>query len=524
MGDVVMALPVLRAFRRAHPLDRIHFLAQPKYHPVLKGNRDVDFVRPLGTLKGTPGHVDLADFRRRPWAARWRHVVDAMGDACGVEIQDRAYHMVIPGDDARWAENEAAALGQFAVMHASSAMDSKDWPIERFGTLAGRLIGELSLRVVQIGANEDAQVACPGVVDRRGALSITQSAALMARAQLFVGVDSGPMHLSRAAREVPAVVLWGAGSPVTTGLPGGRVANLDPVRWCGHGGRPCHSRCDWTSKCVSEIPEEDAFRACARVTGRAPEGPEISIILVNWNSWAKSTHPMVSRIDRTLRDERVELILIDNGSPADEQHAIRWLSRPYPVKRAIWPSNRGLPAAWNEASRLASGRILAFMNTDLDLEPGWASFAIDFFRRNPAADVLGLSLNEPPMAFGAGLSREKLPLEKGRTTRCHHMIGSCFLARREVLDRVGDFDLRFTPGYCEDTDWFMRASLMGAQVWHHAGFVTHRGHEVTVNINRTDLRPIIARNDAYFEGKWAGAEPSKLPEAAPAERVAEVVA
>lgn len=513
MGDVLMSLPVLRAFRRAHPRDRIHYLVQPKYQPILAGNRDIDFLRPLGKMKGTPGHVDLADFSGRPWASKWRHVVDAMGDACGVSVEDRSYRMVIPGDDSRWAEKEAAALGRFAVLHSSSALPSKDWPIDRFGRLAKRLM-EFGIKLVQVGLNDDAGIPCAGIVDHRGALSVSRSAALMERAALFVGVDSGPMHLSQASRAVPAVVFWGAGSPVTTGIPGQAVANLDPPRFCHHGGRPCHSRCDWTSMCVGELAEEDAFLASARLLGHAPKGPEISIVLVNWNSWVKSTHPMVSRIDRTLSGgPSIELVIVDNGSGQDEQTAIRTLRRPYPVCSRIWPSNRGLPAAWNEALRLATGGIIGFMNTDLDLDPGWDRFVCDFFLRNPNAEVLGLSLNEPPMTFGPGLARERLALERGRTTLCHHMIGSCFFARRSALDRVGAFDLRYSPAYCEDTDWFLKASLMGAQIWHHAGFVRHRGHEVTVDINKCDLGPLIAANNAYFASKWAGAEPAPVPPA-----------
>ena len=81
---------------------------------------------------------------------------------------------------------------------------------------------------------------------------------------------------------------------------------------------------------------------------------------------------------------------------------------------------------------------------------------------------------------------------------------------------MGAFDLRYTPGYCEETDWCMRAVLAHEEVWHLCAAFRHKPHGVTRFVNKMDLAPVVQRNNAYFAGKWEGAELPWRPERAPA--------
>ncbi|MBI0535980.1 glycosyltransferase family 9 protein [Roseomonas sp. KE2513] len=87
----------------------------------------------------------------------------------------------------------------------------KVWPAERFVALAGALTapgGPLEgARPVLLGGPGEAEramaapvvAALPGALDLVGRLSLPEAAALLARARLFAGNDSGLMHLSAAA-------------------------------------------------------------------------------------------------------------------------------------------------------------------------------------------------------------------------------------------------------------------------------------------------------------------------------------
>jgi ADP-heptose:LPS heptosyltransferase len=107
------------------------------------------------------------------------------------------------------------ARGQFAILNPGAGWPSKVWPAERYGELARVLAvshgmpsivvwcGETELRLAEI------IVAAGGRHARLApATNMVQLAALCRRAGLFVGSDTGPMHLA-AAVGTPTVSLHG---------------------------------------------------------------------------------------------------------------------------------------------------------------------------------------------------------------------------------------------------------------------------------------------------------------------------
>lgn len=117
---------------------------------------------------------------------------------------------------------EAGLEGRrFAVFHIAASKPPRAWHPDRFGAVAAGLLREEGLPTVLVGSPGDAPVhvllkeACPEAVDLAGKTSVRGMAALLERASLFVGNDSGPMHLA-AALGAPVVAVFGPGSPVKT--------------------------------------------------------------------------------------------------------------------------------------------------------------------------------------------------------------------------------------------------------------------------------------------------------------------
>jgi len=76
------------------------------------------------------------------------------------------------------------------------------------------------------------------VVDLSGQLSLKQLAALTARAKLFIGVDSAPMHIA-AAMGTPTVVLFGPSGDPEWGpwqVPHKIITSDHTCRPCGNDG------------------------------------------------------------------------------------------------------------------------------------------------------------------------------------------------------------------------------------------------------------------------------------------------
>ena len=106
------------------------------------------------------------------------------------------------------------ASAPLAVIHPAAAFATKQWATENFATRRGELAAQ-GLAVVAITAPTEAQLA--DELKRKTAapvvaftdLSLPEVTALLSRARLFVGNDSGIAHMA-AAVGTPSVVIFGS--------------------------------------------------------------------------------------------------------------------------------------------------------------------------------------------------------------------------------------------------------------------------------------------------------------------------
>jgi heptosyltransferase III len=110
--------------------------------------------------------------------------------------------------------------GDFAVIHPFSGSPRKNWPLERFRGLAGRL--ERMMPVRWCAGPEDPPLASAERFD-----DLYDLAHWLARARLYIGNDSGITHLA-AAVGTPTLALFGPTDPAVWGP---RGANVRIARW-----------------------------------------------------------------------------------------------------------------------------------------------------------------------------------------------------------------------------------------------------------------------------------------------------
>jgi ADP-heptose:LPS heptosyltransferase len=116
------------------------------------------------------------------------------------------------------------------VLAPTANWEPKVWPAERFAAVFSTLATRLVPNAVPVvlggpGAIERAMAApllaaLPDAIDLVGALSLAEAAAVLQRAALFIGNDSGLMHLSAAAA-TPTIGLFGP-TDAATYRPAGR--------------------------------------------------------------------------------------------------------------------------------------------------------------------------------------------------------------------------------------------------------------------------------------------------------------
>jgi len=134
---------------------------------------------------------------------------------------------MLPQDDQ--AEASAAQLvspGQrFAILNPGAGWGAKQWPPERYGEVARALTNFGITPLINFGPGEE-QLASAAVNASNGAArpvscSLGELIALTRRASLFIGGDTGPMHLA-AALQVPVVAIFGPTDPARNGPHGTR--------------------------------------------------------------------------------------------------------------------------------------------------------------------------------------------------------------------------------------------------------------------------------------------------------------
>jgi heptosyltransferase-1 len=324
LGDIVHALPVLSALRRAYPALEIDWLADRKYAGVLDlvdGVTRVIIGRPglgraLGELRARAYDVavDLQGLLKSAAMARLsgaRRVVGFESAALRegtaawfysetVEVPDAAhiirknlsvlpalgvtdppvvvFPFLIPASaPADEVTTDAATRGSrgFVLINPGAAWPNKRWSPERFGAIAQHLRNRHQLAsYVLWGAGEDTlanQVvtASDNAAQRAPQTSLGDLLALASRATLIVSGDTGPVHLA-AAVGTPIVGLYGPTWPERNGPwdPNDEVVSRATTCVCHHK-RQCQ-RGD-ARMCINEISVDEVASAIDRrlVRGRA---------------------------------------------------------------------------------------------------------------------------------------------------------------------------------------------------------------------------------------------------------------
>ena len=125
------------------------------------------------------------------------------------------FPIALSEEDLRFAERQIERFdGRFAILNPGGGWPTKLWGAEGFGAIADRLWEAYGMRaVVTYGPGEE-ELAQSVVAHSRSnaatALDTTlkQFFALARSAKLFIGGDTGPMHIAAAAR-APVVAIFG---------------------------------------------------------------------------------------------------------------------------------------------------------------------------------------------------------------------------------------------------------------------------------------------------------------------------
>jgi len=200
-----------------------------------------------------------------------------------------------------------------------------------------------------------------------------------------------------------------------------------------------------------------------------------------------------------------EIIVIDNASTV-ELTGLKWSD--YVDKYIKNDKNIGVPAAWNQGIKEASGEVICLMNSDVQVYDNWLKTMLETLKKHDVVNT------RPMYAFPFGRARDSKAIHKLQTQNKKYISdfkdGSCFVFKRSLIDKVGWFDENYGEGYGEDVDFqkrlekYKKSMVCDERVAiHHIGMATGNA---MMNANEVDMNMIMQRNSKYTEEKY---NPSK---------------
>jgi len=318
-----MTTPAIAAIKRTFPKSSLAYVVEEPFRRLVEGNPDVDEVLAIPPHQGffsflrlirqirSRGYDLAIDFHGGPRASRisWlsragrtagyelkhkRFMYDVrvprsragapvhsvenhlnLVRAAGIEVQEPWPALFLPPAkkeeteriEGLWSEKDLSGT-RVVVLHIGAGNAFRDWGAANLASLAGRLAGLENVRVVLVGAAQDVsraedirKMGPPEIHSFTGRLNLIELRELLSRSSLFVGPDSGPMHIA-ATTHTPIVALFGPTLPAHFAPWRVNATLIEKTLDC----RPCKQRHCLTEdlRCLRTISVDEVFIACRR--------------------------------------------------------------------------------------------------------------------------------------------------------------------------------------------------------------------------------------------------------------------
>jgi GT2 family glycosyltransferase len=182
--------------------------------------------------------------------------------------------------------------------------------------------------------------------------------------------------------------------------------------------------------------------------------------------------------------ERLEVIVVDDGSPNPPEQVVREYARHLPVRLVSLQNNAGPAAARNRGAELARGDFLAFADDDCRLSPTWLQVMADRFRDVPTCAATGRTENALNRNLFAKTSQALIGFlyahYNADPAHARFLTTNNMAISSELFRRVGGFDTSFLRAAGEDREFCDRLLAGGHRVVYISGAVVFHAHELTL--------------------------------------------
>lgn len=214
----------------------------------------------------------------------------------------------------------------------------------------------------------------------------------------------------------------------------------------------------------------------------------LSIIIVNWNT-KNLLEKCLESVYKETKDLDFEVFVVDNGSKDGSSEMVE---KKFPQVNLIKNRfNVGFAKANNQAIRKSRGEYILLLNPDTIILGNTLKKMVDFLENHPQVGILGPKIINPdgslqpssrtfPTLMSQILILLKLhnffpwlpPIKKyymlnwdhSETREVDQVMGSCFMIRKKLIDKIGLLDENYWIWF-EEVDFCKRAKIAGWEIW-----------------------------------------------------------
>lgn len=243
-----------------------------------------------------------------------------------------------------------------------------------------------------------------------------------------------------------------------------------------------------------------------------------SIVILSYNTLAYLQY-CIESIRRFTSNGSYELIVVENAST---DGSAEWLREQTDIRTIFNTCNAGFPKGCNQGMAVAEGEDILLLNSDTIVTPHWLENLKKALYSREQVGAVGCITNscsnlqsiavpyqsiDDMLDFAAKFNQSNQKLWERRL----RLIGFCLLVKREVYQKIGGLDERFSPGNFEDDDYSLRIWQAGYELLlcrdtfiHHFGSASFQKDEnpEIAQKKRESFRELSARNRQKFLEKW----------------------
>lgn len=245
--------------------------------------------------------------------------------------------------------------------------------------------------------------------------------------------------------------------------------------------------------------------------------PEISVVIATYNRQDLLRRLLQQLDEQTIDPSRYEAVAVDDGSREDTRAALSGLRTRY-VYRVERQENAGAAAARQRGVELASGRIIVFLDDDMQVSPDFLEQHLKLHEAGVPGNTVVLGrlrpdakLAEMPLFerfYARVMKAQNDELAEGKPVRGHNIYTGNVSMPKALFLRAGGFDPEFRA--LEDEELGVRLEKAGAT------FAFANGAESVHGSDWTSMKKWMERayRDGVYQTKLSKKHPD-MPESSP---------